>query len=137
MKSFISFSTAVCAAGALTLGTLPAPAHAVDFSGKRIEWIIPFGTGGGSNAWARFLAPWISKHLPGNPVIAVKNMPGASSTKGTNYFARRGTKDGLSMLGTSGSTQFPFLLGDRRVQYDYANWIPVLATPVGGIAYIH
>ncbi len=110
---------------------------AADFAGKRIEWIIPYGTGGGSNRWARFFAPWLTKSLPGQPVIAVKNMPGASSTKGTNYFARRGTKDGLTIFGSSGSTQFPFLLGDRRVKYDYADWDVILATPVGGIAYVN
>jgi len=133
VRMLVASGAAVC----LALGALPAGAQNVDFSGKRIEWIIPFGTGGGSNRWARFYQPWLQKHLPGQPVVAVMNMPGASSTKGTNYFARRGTSDGLSAIGTSGSTQFPFLLGDRRVQYDYADWEVVLATPVGGIAYIN
>lgn len=121
---------------AVTIGMSPGPAQAADFSGKRVEWIIPFGTGGGSARWARFYAPRLAKHLPGSPVVAVKNMPGASSTKGTNFFARRATKDGLMILGTSGSTQFPFLLGDRRVKYDYADWEVVLATPVGGVVYL-
>ena len=124
-------------AAGLALGAQSASAQNVDFSGKRIEWIIPFGTGGGSNSWARFYAPWLQKFLPGSPVVAVVNMPGASSTKGTNYFARRGTKDGLSAIGTSGSTQFPYLLGDRRVHYDYNDWEVVLATPVGGIVYVN
>ncbi len=127
----------VAAAAGMLLGAQAANAQAVDFSGKRIEWIIPYGTGGGSNRWARFYQPWLQKYLPGQPVVAVKNMPGASSTKGSNYFARRGTSDGLSAIGTSGSTQFPFLLGDRRVKYDYADWEVVLATPVGGVMYIN
>ena len=125
------------AAVGMLLGAQSTSAQSVDFSGKRIEWIIPYGTGGGSNRWARFYVPWLQKALPGNPVVAIKNMPGASSTKGTNYFARRGTKDGLTILGTSGSTQFPFLLGDRRVKYDYADWEVVLATPVGGVVYVN
>lgn len=125
------------AAAGMLLGAQSATAQAVDFSGERIEWIIPYGTGGGSNRWARFYVPWLQKALPGNPIVAVKNMPGASSTKGSNYFARRGSKDGLTILGTSGSTQFPFLLGDRRVKYDYADWEVILATPVGGIVYVN
>jgi tripartite-type tricarboxylate transporter receptor subunit TctC len=137
MKRILSYSVAAVSAAALLAGPAAAPAAAADFSGKRIEWLIPYGTGGGSNAWARFYAPWLTKALPGQPVIAINNMPGASSTKGTNYFARRGTEDGLSILGTSGSTQFPYLLGDRRVQYDYKDWTPLLATPVGGVVYIH
>jgi tripartite-type tricarboxylate transporter receptor subunit TctC len=132
-----SIAVALGTAAAFTLGAASAPAIAADFSGKRVEWIIPYGTGGGSNAWARFYQPWLQKYLPGNPAVGVVNMPGASSTKGTNYFARRGTSDGLSAIGTSGSTQFPYLLGDRRVQYDYNDWEVVLATPVGGVMYIH
>ncbi len=124
-------------AAAMVVTAMPAAAQKVDFSGKRITWIIPYGTGGGSNRWARFYVPWLQKALPGNPIIAVKNMPGASSTKGTNYFARRGTKDGLMIFGSSGSTQFPFLLGDRRVKYDYADWEVILATPVGGVVYVN
>ena len=68
------------AAAAMLMTSLPASAQGVDFSGKRIEWIIPYGTGGGSNRWARFYVPWLQKALPGNPIVAVKNMPGASST---------------------------------------------------------
>lgn len=135
----LSFTSLIAASAAVSmlLGAQVASAQKADFSGKRVEWIIPFGTGGGSNRWARFYQPWLQKYLPGNPVVAVKNMPGASSTKGTNYFARRGTKDGLMVMGTSGSTQFPFLLGDRRVKYDYADWEVILATPVGGIVYVN
>lgn len=63
-------------------------------------------------------------------------MPGAGSTKGANWFAARAKPDGLTILGTSGSTQFPFLLGDPRVKYDYADWNVVLATATGGVAYL-
>ena len=45
------------AAAAMLVTALPAAAQKVDFSGKRIEWIIPYGTGGGSNRWARFYVP--------------------------------------------------------------------------------
>ena len=109
---------------------------AADFSGKRIEWIIPFKEGGGSDTWARFYAPLLAKNLPGEPVIAVKNIPGGGSTKGANQFQSRAKPTGLTVLGTSGSTQFPYLLGDRRVKYEYKDWTVVLATPTGGVAYV-
>jgi len=122
------------AAAALTLG---APAQAqVDFSGKTIEWIIPFATGGGSDTWARYNAPFLSKHLPGNPTVVVVNEPGGGSTRGTNLFAQRARPDGLTILGTSGSTQFPYLLGDPRVRYEYQDWSVVMVGPTGGVAYV-
>ncbi len=132
---YISRLAAAAAAAALALaGTLPA--QAADFTGKTIEWIIPFSEGGGSDKWARFYAPLLSEALPGQPAVVVKNMPGAGSTKGANYFASRVRPDGLTILGTSGSTQFPYLLGDRRVKFDYKDWHVVLASATGGVAYL-
>lgn len=107
------------------------------FGGKTIEWIIPFKEGGGSDKWARFYAPMLAKALPGRPSVVVRNMPGAGSTRGSNYFAARAKPDGLTILGTSGSTQFPYLLGDRRVKYEYKDWQVVLASPTGGVVYLN
>ncbi|MCL5778642.1 tripartite tricarboxylate transporter substrate-binding protein [Limibaculum sp. FT325] len=120
-------------AAALALGG--AAQAQVSFEGKTIEWIIPFSAGGGSDTWARFNAPFLSKYLPGNPTVVVVNEPGGGSTKGTNLFAARAKPDGLTILGTSGSTQFPYLLGDPRVRYEYADWKIVMASPTGGVAY--
>jgi tripartite-type tricarboxylate transporter receptor subunit TctC len=127
-------SAASFALAALALA--PADAAAADFSGETVEWIIPFGEGGGSDVWARFLAPYLSKALPGQPTVVVRNQPGGGSTTGANMFAQRARPDGLTILGTSGSTQFPYLLDDPRVRYDYADWEVVLASPTGGVAYV-
>ena len=135
-RSFVT-ATAVFAIGAFAaLALAPNAASAVDFKGKRIEWIIPFKEGGGSDTWARFYAPLLSASLPGNPVIAVKNIPGGGSTKGANQFQSRAKPNGRTVLGTSGSTQFPYLLGDRRVRYEYKDWQIVLATATGGVFYV-
>lgn len=124
------------ALGAATAFGLAGPASAeVSFEGKTIEWIIPFSAGGGSDTWARFNAPLLSKYLPGEPTVVVVNEPGGGSTKGANLFAARAKPDGLTILGTSGSTQFPYLLGDPRVRYEYADWEVAMASPTGGVAY--
>lgn len=134
-RRFFTSAAALAAAG-LMAATGFSTAQAADFSGKTIEWIIPFSEGGGSDKWARFYAPLLQEALPGNPAIVVKNMPGAGSTKGANFFAERSRPDGLTILGTSGSTQFPYLLGDPRVKFDYKDWNIVLATATGGVAYL-
>jgi len=130
--------TAVLAAAVVVAAGLSTPASAAaDFSGKTIEFVIPFSAGGGSDTWARFNAPFLSKYLPGNPVVVVKNEPGGGSTKGTNIFSERAKPDGLTILGTSGSTQFPYLLGDPRVKYEYRDWRIVLASATGGVVYVN
>lgn len=128
-------SALTLAVGAAALALTSPVSADVSFEGKTIEWIIPFSPGGGSDTWARFNAPFLSKYLPGNPVVVVINEPGGGSTKGTNLFATRAKPDGLTILGTSGSTQFPYLLGDPRVRYEYQDWRIVMAAPTGGVVY--
>lgn len=123
-------------AGLGAAAMVPRGAAAQEFAGKTIEWIIPLAVGGGSDVWARFHQPFLTRHMAGNPTIVVRNVTGGGGINGTNQFAARARPDGLMILGTTGSTQFPFLLGDPRVRYDYGAWAPVLASPTGGVAYI-
>ncbi len=134
-RTFIAGAAATAGLASTGLVT-SARAQGVDLAGETVEWHIPFSEGGGSDVWARFFAPYLSKHLPGNPNVIVRNVPGGGSITGTNEFAARARPDGLALLGTSGSTQFPFLLGDPRVQYDYADFNPVLVSPTGGVVYL-
>ena len=127
---------AAMAIAATAAFALPASAD-VDMSGKTIEWTIPFSETGGSAKWANFFAPLLSEALPGNPTVVVKFMPGAGSTKGANWFQEQTGGDGTVMFGSSGSTQFPYLLGDPRVRYEYNDWNPVMASGTGGVAYLN
>jgi hypothetical protein len=123
---------------AASLGAMFAAtsAQALDLANKTVSLIVPFPTGGGVDLWARFNAPLLSKHLPGRPVVLVKNMPGGGSTAGANFFQASAKPDGLTLLASSASTQFPYLLGDPRVKYEYKDWRVVLAGPTGGAAYV-
>ena len=132
----------VCSLVAAATVAFSAPAAIadgmLDLSGKTVEWIIPFSETGGSAKWANFYAPLLSEALPGGPTIVVKFMPGAGSTKGANWFQEQEYADsnGTLIFGSSGSTQFPYLLGDPRVRYEYRDWHVVLASGTGGVAYL-
>ena len=136
MKLTKLFRSALVAIAIATTFVLPAQAE-VDMSGKTIEWTIPFSETGGSAKWANFFAPLLSEALPGNPTVVVKFMPGAGSTKGANWFQEQKNGDGTVMFGSSGSTQFPYLLNDPRVRYEYKDWNPVMASGTGGVAYLN
>ena len=122
------------AAAALTLSVVSA--SAIDLAGKTVSIIVPFPVGGGVDLWARFNAPLLAKHLPGKPVVIVRNVPGGGSMSGANLFTQTANPDGLTLLASSASTQFPYLLGDPRVKYEYKDWRVVLAGPTGGAAYV-
>ena len=128
--------TFAAAAIMIVPGNVLASGHGIDLSGKTVEWVIPFSESGGSAKWANFYAPLLSEALPGKPTVVVKFMPGAGSTKGANWFQKQKYKDGTTIFGSSGSTQFPYLLGDPRVKYEYKDWNVVLASGTGGVAYL-
>jgi hypothetical protein len=121
---------------ALVGGQAMADGHAIDLEGKTVEWIIPFSETGGSAKWANFYAPLLAEALPGNPTVVVVFDPGAGSTKGANNFQEMTYEDGTTIFGSSGSTQFPYLLSDPRVRYEYSDWNVVLASGTGGVAYL-
>ena len=135
VNAFLKGLAGLAASAAMIL-PVTSTAQPVNFAGKTIEFVIPFGVGGGSDVWARFNAQFLNKYLPGNPNVVIKNVPGGGSTIGANQFASSAKPDGLTILGTSGSTQFPYLLGDKRVRYDYKDWNMIMAAPTGGVAYI-
>ncbi|MDO5614092.1 MAG: tripartite tricarboxylate transporter substrate-binding protein [Paracoccus sp. (in: a-proteobacteria)] len=127
---------AICAASLLDGRPAVADTARPDFTGTVVEWIIPFGEGGGSDMWARFLAPLIVQHLPGQPQAIVRNEYGGGGTRGANLFTAQARPDGRMVLGTSGSTQIAYMLGDLRVRYDYDDWDVLMATPTGGVVYV-
>ncbi|MGH6770137.1 MAG: Bug family tripartite tricarboxylate transporter substrate binding protein [Xanthobacteraceae bacterium] len=74
------------------------PAVAADYyAGKTIEFIVGGASGGGYDIYARTVARHMPRHIPGNPTIVVKNMPGAGSTKAAIYISTVAPKDGGSV----------------------------------------
>src|SRR5438105_11251084 len=68
---------------------LPSSAHAqgvVDFyRGKTIEFLIGASPAGGYDVVGRLIANHMPRHVPGNPAIVARNMPGATGLIMTNY----------------------------------------------------
>jgi tripartite-type tricarboxylate transporter receptor subunit TctC len=89
---------------ALALVT-PASAQSVEefYKGKTISLAIGFSVGGGYDLYARHLARYMGKHIPGNPTIVPQNMPGAGSLKAANYIYTAAPKDG-TVFGTFART---------------------------------
>jgi tripartite-type tricarboxylate transporter receptor subunit TctC len=114
-----------------------AATGAVDFKGKRIEVIVPFTEGGGADSWARLVLPHLARHLPGNPTMVVKNMPGGGSVSGANYFDHRAKGDGLTLMTASNSLFFTYVLDKQagRIQFAPEKWMPILSSPVGAIVF--
>ena len=66
------------------------------YKGKQITMLIASVAGGGYDTYARALARHMSKHIPGNPVIVPKNVPGAAGLTGASSLYNNATPDGLT-----------------------------------------
>ena len=75
------------------------------YAGKTIRMLIGYGPGGGYDLYARVVAEFLPRHLPGHPLILPENMPGAGSFAAAKYMAEAAPKDG-TVLGTLAQT-FP------------------------------
>lgn len=65
------------AAGAAALPMVSRTALAQAYPSRPVRWIVGFPPGGGADAVARIMGPWLSERL-GQPVI-IENRPGAST----------------------------------------------------------
>jgi tripartite-type tricarboxylate transporter receptor subunit TctC len=94
-----TFITALSAALATTAMVAPASADAIsDFYGSRtVTVVVAAGPGGGHTKYTQFLAPYLKKHMPGNPNFIVQNMGGAGGTKAANYLYNRANQDGTAV----------------------------------------
>ena len=95
------------------------------FSGKTVRFVVGFGAGGGYDAYARMLAPYLSKTL--GATVIVENRPGAGGLLALNgvYIA---PPDGLTMMIVNGTAAVYSQLTDLQgARYDLGK-IGYLAT---------
>src|ERR1700752_2258283 len=64
------------------------------FRGKQINLVVGSSPGGGYDIYARLLGRHLAKHVPGNPVVVVSNMPGAASNTAAAHIYNVAPKDG-------------------------------------------
>jgi tripartite-type tricarboxylate transporter receptor subunit TctC len=99
------------------------------FAGKTVRFVVGFGPGGGYDAYARMLAPYLSKNL-GAPVI-VENRPGAGGLVALNgmYMA---PPDGLTIMIVNGTgAAFSQLTDEKGARYDLGKigYVATLSAP--------
>lgn len=68
------------------------------YAGKRIEVFLPVPAGGGLDRNARVFMKTFPNHIPGNPTIVIKNMPGGGGQRGINHVFAKGGNKGLRLV---------------------------------------
>jgi tripartite-type tricarboxylate transporter receptor subunit TctC len=119
-----------CTVAAAALAVMPATmawaqSPAEFYKGKNVDLMVGYSAGGGYDVYARMLARYIGKHIPGNPTVVVKNMDGAGSLRLANALYNALPKDGTVFGTVARGAAFDPLLGNKAAQFDASkfNWI--------------
>lgn len=90
-----------------------------EYPSEDITWIVPFGAGGGYDAYSRAIGQYMPNHLPNSVEIIVENQPGGGSRTGTQA-VWRADSDGytLGMIDTIGNAAYQTVIEPDFKTYD-------------------
>jgi tripartite-type tricarboxylate transporter receptor subunit TctC len=108
----VSLVAALCAA--------PAAADPVaDFyRGKTLIMVVATSPGGDYDARGRLIARHMGRHIPGEPHIIVRNMPGAVGLQAANWLANVAPKDGTVLHMIMQNMSAHQALGGQGTEFD-------------------
>jgi tripartite-type tricarboxylate transporter receptor subunit TctC len=108
----------------------PVQAQSVEefYRGKTISMIVGGSPGGGFDTLARAIGRHIGRHIPGDPVIVAKNMPGAGGTQALDHLYNTAEKDGTVMGLVNNTPPFIPLFSGTPMRFD-ATRFSWLGTP--------
>ncbi len=122
--------TSILAAFVVALGAWNVAGAADSYEGKTVRIIVAYSPGGGYDTYARYVARYLHKHLPGTPRMIVENRPGAGGLLSANYVYHSSRQDGTEVLHVGGSSVIKQLTGIAQVKYDARRFQYIGATHV-------
>ena len=136
MKATRAATALVAAAIVVSIAAIPSEASddvAAFYKGKTISATIGYPPGGGYDIYMRALARHIGRHIPGNPIVVPRNMPGAGSLVAANHIYNTAAKDGTVIGIFASSTLFSVKLGETKGNFeiDKFTWIGNMDQTIG------
>ena len=121
----------LAAAGGMALGAraraMAATAMAAEPFPDGVTLLAASTSGGPMDLWAATLTPILEHFLPPHTRIGTETAIGNDGVTGANQFAARTIPDGATVLLVPGAAALAWLVGDQRVHFDAASWVPVMA----------
>ena len=95
------------------------------YKGRTVTVVVSSSAAGGYDTLARAVARHMGRHMPGNPIFIVRNMPGAGGMTATNFLYNNADKDGSVIGLVQNNTPFEPLFGTKEARYDPVkfNWL--------------
>jgi tripartite-type tricarboxylate transporter receptor subunit TctC len=102
----------------------PPGASAADFyRGRTVDLYIGFGVGGTYDLYGRAVAAHLGRHIPGEPTIVPRSMPGAGGLAAANFMAKVAPKDGTALAITAQTIALDQIFKVSGVAYDARDFI--------------
>jgi tripartite-type tricarboxylate transporter receptor subunit TctC len=125
MRSRHHLLLAPCIVAGACLPQAKADVVAEFYRGRTVSLVVSSNAAGGYDTFARAVARYIGKHIPGNPTVIVRNMPGAGGMTATNFLYNNADKDGSVIGLVQNNTPFEPLFATKEARYDPVrfNWL--------------
>lgn len=94
-------------------------AQAPFYQGKTIRLVAGTPAGSVYDLYARMVAQFIPKYIPGAPNVIVQNMPGVASMVAANYIYQVAKPDGLTIGSIQPALYFDQLVGRKEVKFEW------------------
>lgn len=101
-----------------SMGTALADPVADFYKSRTVEVYIGTNPGGGYDLYGRLVARHIGGHIPGNPTVIAKNMPGAGHLKMVNWLYNAAPREGTALAVAPQAIAIEQGLGSEGIQYD-------------------
>jgi tripartite-type tricarboxylate transporter receptor subunit TctC len=96
----------------------PWPSGAQEYKDKTLTIIVAYSPGGSFDLYARVLARYIGRYLPGNPTRIVENMTGAGGIIAANHLYNRVKPDGFTIGAWASPLVLQQIMGNEAAQFD-------------------
>jgi tripartite-type tricarboxylate transporter receptor subunit TctC len=100
------------------------------YKNKTIRIVVGLSPGGGYDRAARLVSRYMGQYIPGNPMMLVQNMTGASSVIAANYVYGVAKADGLTLVAPHNNIYLNQLTGGAEIKFDVRkfHWIGAAET---------
>jgi tripartite-type tricarboxylate transporter receptor subunit TctC len=88
------------------------------YKGKTITLIVGSGAAGGDDVFARLVAKYLPKYLPGSPTVVVQNLPGAGGQVAAAQMFHSQPRDGTVIAAVLRTVPMMPLVSEQPVNFD-------------------
>src|SRR4029077_18089174 len=118
MRRMLTLLTLAVISTVLAINHQPSAQAQDYYKDKTVTIVVGYSPGGSFDLYARVIARYIGRYLPGNPTRVVENMTGAGGIIAANHLYNRVKPDGLTIGAWGSPLVLQQIMGNEAAQFD-------------------